>query len=125
MQVFEFENNSVLEKVVDLLNKARTEIVRNINKTMVYTYYEIGRIIVEEEQEGKGRAGYGLLLIEDLSEKLTKEFGKGFSSTNLKQMRSFYNIYSKGQTTSDEFNLSWSHYLKLMRIDNDKERRFY
>lgn len=125
MQVFEFENNSVLEKVVDLLNKARTEIVRNINKTMVYTYYEIGRIIVEEEQEGKGRAGYGLQLIEDLSEKLTKEFGKGFSSTNLKQMRSFYNIYSKGQTTSDEFNLSWSHYLKLMRIDNDKERRFY
>lgn len=106
----EFENNNaILGKAIDLLNKARTEIVSNVNKTMVYTYYEIGRIIIEEEQKGKERAGYGQQLIEELSEKLTKEFGKGFSATNIKQMRSFYNIYSKGQTVSDEFNLSWSH----------------
>lgn len=125
MQITEFENNGILGKVIGLLNKARTEIVSNVNKTMVYTYYEIGRIIVEEEQKGKGRAEYGLQLIEELSEKLSKEFGKGFSSTNIKQMRSFYNVYSKGQTASDEFNLSWSHYLKLMRIDDDNERKFY
>jgi predicted nuclease of restriction endonuclease-like (RecB) superfamily len=125
MQITEFENNGVLGKVIGLLNKARTEIVSNVNKTMVYTYYEIGRIIVEEEQKGKGRAEYGLQLIEELSEKLSNEFGKGFSSTNIKQMRSFYNIYSKGQTTSDEFNLSWSHYLKLMRIEDENERKFY
>lgn len=125
MQITEFENNGVLGKVIGLLNKARTEIVSNVNKTMVYTYFEIGRIIVEEEQKGKGRAGYGQQLIEELSEKLSKEFGKGFSSTNIKQMRSFYSIYSKGQTASDEFNLSWSHYLKLMRIDDDNERKFY
>ncbi|NLL27911.1 MAG: DUF1016 domain-containing protein [Bacteroidales bacterium] len=122
----EFENNNaILGKVIDLLNKARTEIVSNVNKTMVYTYYEIDRIIIEEEQKGKERAGYGQQLIEELSEKLTKEFGKGFSATNIKQMRSFYNIYSKGQTVSDEFNLSWSHYLKLMRIDDVNERKFY
>lgn len=125
MQITEFENNGVLGKVIGLLNKARTEIVSNVNKTMVYTYYEIGRIIVEEEQKGKGRAEYGLQLIEELSEKLSNEFGKGFSSTNIKQMRSFFNIYSKGQTTSDEFNLSWSHYLKLMRIEDENERKFY
>ena len=125
MQITEFENNGVLGKVIGLLNKARTEIVSNVNKTMVYTYYEIGRIIVEEEQKGKGRAEYGQQLIEELSEKLSKEFGKGFSSTNIKQMRSFFNIYSKGQTTSDEFNLSWSHYLKLMRIEDENERKFY
>lgn len=125
MQITEFENNGVLGKVIGLLNKARTEIVSNVNKTMVYTYFEIGRIIVEEEQKGKGRAGYGQQLIEELSEKLSKEFGKGFSSTNIKQMRSFYSIYSKGQTASDEFKLSWSHYLKLMRIDDDNERKFY
>lgn len=125
MQITEFENNGVLGKVIGLLNKARTEIVSNVNKTMVYTYYEIGRIIVEEEQKGKGRAEYGQQLIEELSVKLSKEFGKGFSSTNIKQMRSFYNIYSKGQTTSDEFNLSWSHYLKLMRIEDENERKFY
>jgi predicted nuclease of restriction endonuclease-like (RecB) superfamily len=125
MQITEFENNGVLGKVIGLLNKARTEIVSNVNKTMVYTYYEIGRIIVEEEQKGKGRAEYGQQLIEELSVKLSKEFGKGFSSTNIKQMRSFFNIYSKGQTTSDEFNLSWSHYLKLMRIEDENERKFY
>jgi len=54
-----------------------------------------------------------------------KEFGQGFSSTNIKQMRSFYLIYSKGQTVSDDFKLSWSHYLLLMRIDNLEERKFY
>jgi len=125
MQIVESENNGILGRVIGLLNKARTEIVSNVNKTMVYAYYEIGRIIIEEEQKGKGRAGYGLQLIEELSEKLSKEFGKGFSSTNIKQMRSFYTIYSKGQTMSDEFNLSWSHYLTLMRIDDENERKFY
>ncbi|MPM85609.1 putative nuclease YhcG [bioreactor metagenome] len=92
---------------------------------MVTTYFEIGRMIVEEEQKGKERAEYGQQLINELSYKLSTEFGKGFSPTNIKQMRSFYLIYSKGQTVSDEFNLSWSHYLKLMRIDDENERRFY
>ena len=92
---------------------------------MVLTYFEIGRIIVHEEQSGKERAEYGQQLVDELSERLTKEFGKGFSATNIKQMRSFYLIYSKGQTVSDEFNLSWSHYLKLMRMDDELERRFY
>ena len=63
--------------------------------------------------------------VDELSQRLMKEFGQGFSSTNIKQMRSFYLIYSKGQTVFDAFNLSWSYYLKLMRIDDDKERRFY
>jgi predicted nuclease of restriction endonuclease-like (RecB) superfamily len=92
---------------------------------MVQTYFEIGKMIVEEEQKGKERAEYGQQLIEELSIRLLNEFGKGFSSTNIKQMRSFYLTYSKGQTVSDEFNLSWSHYLKLMRIDDENERRFY
>lgn len=98
---------------------------------MVLTYFEIGRMIVEEEQNGKERADYGSQLLADLSSNLTKEFGKGFSVTNLKQMRQFYSIYSKfviskkGQTLSDEFKLSWSHYIKLMRIDDELERKFY
>lgn len=125
MQIKEFDKTEILGKVIGLLNKARNEIVSNVNRTMVYAYYEIGRIIIEEEQRGKGRAEYGRVLIEELSEKLSKEFGKGFSSTNIKQMRSFYKVYSKGQTPSDEFNLSWSHYLKLMRIDDENERKFY
>ncbi len=118
-------HNEFYERIVELLKQARNSVVRTINKTMVYTYYEIGRIIVEEEQKGKSRAEYGKQLIRELSKRLTSEFGKGFSVTNLKQMRQFYLTYSKGQTPSDEFNLSWSHYLLLMRIDNPDERSFY
>lgn len=72
---------------------------------MAQTYFEIGKMIIEEEQKGKERAEYGQQLIEELSIRLLNEFGKGFSSTNIKQMRSFYLSYSKGQTASDEFNL--------------------
>jgi predicted nuclease of restriction endonuclease-like (RecB) superfamily len=113
------------ERIAGLLKQARNSVVRAINQTMARTYFEIGRLIIEEEQKGKERAEYGKQLINELSSRLTQEFGKGFSATNLKQMRSFYQIYSKGQTLSDEFELSWSHYLKLMRIDDKKERKFY
>lgn len=104
------------------------------------TYYEIGRRIYEEEQHGKERAGYGKYLLKELSGYLLKRFGKGFSVTNLKQMRKFYLTYVDdqiGQIVSDQFKnlptvssgrkffLSWSHYLKLMRISNINERHFY
>lgn len=138
-------SDELARKISSLLKNAREKVVREINQTMVLTYYEIGRLIVEEEQHGKDRAEYGRELIKGLSEKLTNVFGKGFSVTNLKQMRQFYWIYSnrqtvsdqfeKGQTVtdqfqkqqipSDKFKLSWSHYLKLMRIDDENERQFY
>jgi predicted nuclease of restriction endonuclease-like (RecB) superfamily len=103
---------------------------------MVETYFEIGRLIVEEEQNGSERAEYGKQILIELSNKLTKEFGLGFSVTNLQQMKNFYNIYGKQQTLSaksdvtntqstNDFILSWSHYLKLMRIEDVSERRFY
>lgn len=116
---------NLYNKVADLLKLAQNTVVQTVNKTMVHTYFEIGKMIVEEEQKGKERAEYGQQLIDELSIRLLQEFGKGFSSTNIKQMRSFYLTYSKSQTVSDEFNLSWSHYLKLMRIDDENERRFY
>lgn len=112
-------------KISNLLKQARKSVVSSINNAMVVTYYKIGEMIIEEEQAGRKRAKYGTSLLDELSKRLSHEFGKGFSVTNLKQMRSFYLIYSKGQTVSDEFRLSWSHYLKLMRIDNSDERRFY
>ena len=92
---------------------------------MTKTYFLIGKRIVEEEQNGNERAEYGEELIKNLSLRLSKEFGKGFSKTNLKQMKSFYLAYGKGQTVSDQFKLSWSHYLILMRIENINERNFY
>ena len=112
-------------KITELLIVARKSIVQTVNNTMVITYFEIGKLIINEEQHGKEKAKYGQNLINELSEKLSNEFGKGFSTTNIKQMRSFYLTYSKGQTASDEFKLSWSHYLKLMRIDDENERKFY
>ncbi len=123
-------NLDFYNKIAELLKNARSKVVQTVNKTMVYTYFEIGRTIVEEEQKGKKRAEYGKQIIKELSQKLTREFGKGFSTTNLKQMRQFYLTYSKSQTLSDQFEkfdfqLSWSHYLFLMKVDNPDERKFY
>lgn len=112
-------------QIASILDQSRKFVVNTVNTAMVYAYFEIGRLIVEDEQQGKTRAGYGKETLKNLSERLTKNYGKGFSVTNLKQMRDFYCSYSIGQTLSDEFTLSWSHYLFLMRIDNPDERKFY
>jgi hypothetical protein len=128
-------------RIVALISRARQSIIKNIDYTMVYTHFEIGRMIVEEEQQGNAKAAYGAKTLNELSKKLTANFGKGFSERNLEQMRYFYIVYSKRQisqtlsaksakpkksrTLFDQLNLSWSHYLKLMRIDNENERRFY
>lgn len=128
------------EQILDLLEQAKKNVKTAVNISMVYTYYEIGRRIVEEEQNGKDRADYGKYLLKELSEYLTSNFGKGFSADNLKLMRRFYVVYSKDQigetvftqfenlpvvATGRKFYLSWSHYLKLMRIENIDERHFY
>lgn len=116
---------NLYNRISNLLKISREKTIRAINTTMVTTYFEIGRFIVEEEQNGKDRATYGKEILKNLSIKLTKEFGKGFSKTNLKQMKSFYLIYKNGQTVSDQFKLSWSHYLILMRMENSNARQFY
>ena len=117
----------IYQEIHDLLHNARQNIISNINSTMTKTYFLIGKRIVEEEQDGNKRAEYGKNLIKMLSEKLTKEFGKGFSETNLEQMRKFFKVYGIPQTLSEEFqfNLSWSHYLILMRIEDINARNFY
>lgn len=128
------------EEILELLQKAKIKIKTAVNISMVYTYYEIGKRIVEEEQNGNDRAEYGKHLISELSDYLTKNLGKGFSVGNLKNIRQFYRVYSNdviGETVFSQsdnlpsiengrkFYLSWSHYLKLMRIDNVDERHFY
>ena len=115
----------IYQEIHDLLYKAKQNIISNVNYTMTKTYFLIGKRIVEEEQNGNKRAEYGKKLMKTLSEKLTKEFGKGFSQRNLEQMRTFYLRYSISQTVSAEFKLSWSHYLVLMRIENINARNFY
>ncbi len=130
-------NTDFYNNIAKLLKSARKNIVQTVNKTMVFTYFEIGKIVIEEEQKGEKRAEYGKKLLKGLSIKLTNEFGKGFSVTNLQQMKNFYKVYGKQQTLSAKstdnnslienpnFQLSWSHYLLLMRIENLNERKFY
>lgn len=124
--------SKLAERIEKLIYEARKRTIAVVNTTMVYTYYEVGRMIVEDEQQGEQRAEYGTELLKHLSEQLSNKFGKGFSAQNLANMRQFYLTYSKDnifQTVSREsengFTLSWSHYLKLMRISNPEERRFY
>ena len=119
------DSSGFFDKITDLLKQARKKVVKTVNQTMVVTYYEIGKMIVEEEQGGNKRAEYGKNILKELSQRLSVEFGKGFSVTNLQQMKTFYLTYQKQQTLSVNFELSWSHYLKLMRIDNEAERKFY
>ncbi len=133
-------NQRFLESVSEVLAQARRNAKTAVNLSMVYAYFEIGRMIVEEEQRGEKRAAYGTQLLKELSVYLTETYGKGFSVGNLKNIRQFYKVYSTDQigetvfsqfknlpsvSTGRKFYLSWSHYLKLMRIDNIDERHFY
>lgn len=142
--------NKLLERITTLLSTSRQKVLNTVNQTMVQTYFEIGRMIVEEEQAGNARANYAQNQLKAVSQRLTAQFGKGFSVSNLKNMRQFYLTYSeqfqlitamldtlpaKRQTVSGElvvnstekplFPLSWSHYQKLMRIADPYERHFY
>jgi predicted nuclease of restriction endonuclease-like (RecB) superfamily len=157
----ELQNKILFQQVVAVLQNARLQVLRTVNTTMTLTYFEIGRMIVEEEQNGKDRADYGKQILKGLSEQLTNEFGKGFSVDNLENMRRFFLTYSisesltrilqiqkeqsltaefkfkKTQSSATEFNkidyqtlssffkLTWTHYVFLMRIDDEKERSFY
>jgi predicted nuclease of restriction endonuclease-like (RecB) superfamily len=121
----ELLNSRFIADIKQLLHSARNRVYQTINSAMTTTYWEIGRRIVEEEQNGKVRAKYGKAIIKNLSNELTKEFGKGFSADNLENMRKFYLTYSKSETLSRNFKLSWSHYIFLTRINNPDERNFY
>ena len=96
----DLQNKILFQQVVELLQNARQQVLRTVNSTMVCTYFEIGRMIVEEEQNGKDRAEYGKQILKGLSQQLTNEFGKGFSVENLDRMRKFYQTYSISSTLS-------------------------
>lgn len=117
--------NHFYEEIKTLLHQARTHVYSTINTTMTQTYWQIGKRIVEEEQHGESRATYGKAILKNLSDELVREFGKGFSEDNLKNMRRFYLAFQKSETVSHKFKLSWSHYIFLTRIDNIDERNFY
>lgn len=117
------ESKDIYERIRKIIEDARGNIMRAVNTEMVTAYWHTGKEIVEEEQRGKSRAGYGEAVLKKLSEKLTADFGKGFDESNLRNMRSFYISYPKCDALRHE--LSWTHYRILMRVEKPQARSFY
>lgn len=133
------------QKAVDLIDRARNTAIREVNLVQLLTYYTLGKWIVEVQQGGSGRAKYGKRVLETLSDALNHAFGKGYSVSTLTNIRKFYEIYKNrisapmvtdfSEPNSQPlvtkfgndvpFRLSWTHYLILMRIQNEEERDFY
>ena len=151
---------NLFNSIKELIDKAQQNVVKSVNTTMLITYFEIGRMIVEIEQDGNVRAGYAKETLINLSTDLRKEFGKGYSISNLEYMSNFYKIYKEriqsisqsligklekkysgkksqsvigiSEKRSKEiskakfpFQLSWTHYIQLLKIENEDERNFY
>ncbi len=115
--------NHLISKISKTYLEGKQKAINIINTQLLSTYWKVGEHIVEFEQKGKERAEYGSRLLEMLSKDLSILHGKGFSLSNVKRMRQFYKEYPKSATVSHQ--LSWSHYVELMKIDNKLERSFY
>jgi predicted nuclease of restriction endonuclease-like (RecB) superfamily len=153
------EHDELYRRVADILHAARSQVERTVNTTMVHAYWIVGREIVEVQQRGQARAGYGDELVRTLADRLSQQFGRGFSYSSVKRMKQFYLTFPKGSvlpspdrekrsTPLSLFEsakkgptalslsgsevpapfppaLSWSHYLVLMRVQDDRARAFY
>ena len=118
------KNISKLYKAIrSILNTARANAYKAVNFAMVTSYWSIGQLIVEDEQNGNERAEYGKAVLEGLSKKLTAEFGKGFDESNLRYMRLFYQTFKNCDTLRHE--LTWSHYRMLLRVKDETARNWY
>jgi predicted nuclease of restriction endonuclease-like (RecB) superfamily len=115
----------LVKRIGETLTTGRETAIYQVNQTLVRTYWEIGRYIVEFEQKGKVKAEYGAQLLDRLAKDLTMVHGKGFSRSNLFQIRQFYVRFEKIQTVSGQFGLTWSHYLEILKAEGDLELNFY
>lgn len=115
--------NDMYNQISDIITNNKNKMIYQINNTLVENNFMIGKIIVENEQNGNLRAEYGKDILNKLSKKLTNKFGSGYSRSGLQNMRLFYDKYKNCQPLAG--NLSWSHYCYLIYIENDDERRFY
>lgn len=113
----------LFHEICDVVRNARQKVFRMANSALLESYWEIGRIIHEDELNGEERATYGGRTLRELSQRLTLEFGKGFDESNLRNMRSFYKTFPIRDALSHE--LSWTHYRQLIRIESDKKRTYY
>ena len=121
-QLIRNDFNLFFNNIKDLVINSRNKVYQVVNIEMLNLYWNIGKSIIEIQQ-GEERANYGDTILDKLSQKLTSEFGKGFSKRNLERMRKFYLLYQNWQTVSAK--LSWLHYLELIKIDEEPKRNFY
>lgn len=113
----------MISQIRDIMINARRNVAVRVNNEQLLAYWNIGRVIVEHEQDNDKRAEYGKSTLKQISKQLTKEFGRGFSVSNLQFMRRFYQTYQIQQTLSAK--LSWSHYCELLIISDPDRRSFY
>lgn len=113
----------IIYEIKEILNTVRQEVAREVNTQLLITYWKIGEIIVRYEQNENFRAEYGSQTLKQLSKELTEEFGRGFSRSNLQNMRAFYLTYEKCQSVTGK--LSWTHYCELLSISDNDKRNFY
>ena len=132
-------DKKLFKSISDLIEEARSFAAKQVNTVLVFTYYEIGKRIVEHEQGGEETAVYAQETLKLLSRQLTKEYGKGYSVDNLEKFRKFFIIYRTKISESvirksykqsfasfqKQFKLSWTHYFHLLKIQDDHEREFY
>jgi len=135
---------NLYNSIKTIIEEARSQIVRNVNTVITYTHFQIGKMIVEHEQKGKERARYAEKTLVQLSADLAAEYGNGYSRTNLEYMRKFFLLYKhrisqpadgksslakKSQPAVGKLKgllqLSWSHYIQLLKIEDENERNFY
>ncbi len=114
---------SLYEKVAGLILAARSRVRSTVNQEMVLTYWQVGQLIVEEEQGGDTRAEYGKAVLDGLAERLTTEFGKGFDSSSLRRMRQFYQAFPNRAAVRHD--LSWTHYRLIIKVENEAARSWY
>lgn len=117
------QQTKLFKQIHIMISEARKQVQQSVNQVMVKTYWKVGQLIVEHEQEGSHKAQYGKETLKKLAKQLTAEFGKGFDSSNLRRMRQFYLVFPNCDTVSHK--LSWSHYRHLIRIENPKARHWY
>lgn len=113
----------LIHNIVQVIEQARNQVRQTVNSAMVQSYWEIGRLIVENEQQGEVRAEYGKQVLKHISATLTLKFGKGFDIRNLRRMRQFYQQFPIRVSVKPE--LSWTHYRRLLTIENQKAREWY
>ncbi|MCJ8153726.1 PDDEXK nuclease domain-containing protein [Chryseobacterium sp. SSA4.19] len=121
--MMEVSEDSLFQSVKEIITQSREKVFRIANSTLLLTYWQIGKLIVEDKQKGKERAEYGKYTLKNLSKKLTLEFGKGFDESNLRNMRTFY--HSSPICDALRHELSWTHYRLLIRLNNSDKMNYY